>query len=102
MTSDACAGAAGEPRSALRDRRRVALRAQRAPHHPGGARIAEQAELRRRRVALVVAEHLYARVGGHPGEEASHERGVVAAPHRPLAEHERLVAVELGVIEAVE
>src|SRR5437660_5474213 len=59
-------------------------------------RVALQAERPGAVVALVVDQHAHARVRPGPGEQLMHERGIVAAPQRPLPERERL-AGELAV-----
>ena len=51
-----------------------------------------------RAVAVVVDQHLHARVMARPREQAVHERRGVGAPERPLSEHHRLrgeLAIEL-------
>src|SRR6186997_1949824 len=76
--------------------------AQQPTQHARGARVVRQAERAVGLLALVVDEHPHQRMRARPGEQARHEAGIVAAPHRPLAEHERLAKALDARVEALE
>src|SRR3954468_17730648 len=75
---------------------------QRPADRAGGAWVAVQPERAARAVALVVGEHPYAAMRPDPSEEPTDEARPVPAPHRPLAEHERLAGVPRVGVEAIE
>jgi len=71
------------------------------PQRRPALRMCGKPELRLQRGRLVVDGHPHASVRAQEGEELAHEARLVAPPHAPLCEHERLAAPGAAAVEGI-